>query len=184
MQPGRARTSGLGVPLLLLARWVGWVAPVRPTLGVWFVVPCPYAALGGCACAVSLAPWRLFTGVHVLCVVCAVFVATWRLFTGVRTACGVGGIAGVTPPPSFCYLFVAFFSFVFLLKIEEKGRGHANTTHTWAHRAAVQQCCVARYAVRRLCIPGSRAPGVQLACHSVHGRRLVWVRLCIFLSLG
>ena len=34
MQPGRARTSGLGVPLLRLARWVGWVAPVRPTLGV------------------------------------------------------------------------------------------------------------------------------------------------------
>ena len=29
--PGRARTTGLGVPLLPLARWVGWVAPVRPT---------------------------------------------------------------------------------------------------------------------------------------------------------
>ena len=34
MQPGRARTSGLGVPLLQLARWVGWVSPLRPTLGV------------------------------------------------------------------------------------------------------------------------------------------------------
>ena len=34
MQPGRSRTSGLGVPLLPLAWWVCWVAPVRPTLGV------------------------------------------------------------------------------------------------------------------------------------------------------
>ena len=34
IQPGQARTSGLGVPLLLLARWVGWVAIVCPTPGV------------------------------------------------------------------------------------------------------------------------------------------------------
>ena len=34
MQPGRAQTSSLGVPLLPLAWWVGRVAPVRPTLGV------------------------------------------------------------------------------------------------------------------------------------------------------
>ena len=40
MQPGRARTSGLGVLPLLLARWVGWVAPVRPTHGV-LVLSCP-----------------------------------------------------------------------------------------------------------------------------------------------
>ena len=32
--PGRAWSSGLGVPLLPLARWVGRVAPVRLTLGV------------------------------------------------------------------------------------------------------------------------------------------------------
>ena len=38
MQPGRARTSGLGVPPLLLARWVSWVAPVRTTHGVLMVV--------------------------------------------------------------------------------------------------------------------------------------------------
>ena len=34
MQPGRAPTSGFGVPFLPLAWWVGWPAPVRPTLGV------------------------------------------------------------------------------------------------------------------------------------------------------
>ena len=84
MQPGRAPTSGLGVPLLLLARPVGWVAPVRPTLGAWFVAPFPSAALGACACAVYGAYWRLFTGVCALCVLCAVSVATWCLFTGAR----------------------------------------------------------------------------------------------------
>ena len=34
MRPGRAPTSGLGVRLLPLARWVSWVARVCPTLGV------------------------------------------------------------------------------------------------------------------------------------------------------
>ena len=53
MQPGRAPTSGLEVLLLQLARRVRWVAPVRPGLGVGFVAPCPSAALGACACAVS-----------------------------------------------------------------------------------------------------------------------------------
>ena len=87
MQPGRARTSGLGVPLLPLARWVGWVAPVRPTHGV-LVLSCPSAALRVCsvlgrwapvhrcaravcggASAVSWASWLLFTGVLARCVV-------------------------------------------------------------------------------------------------------------------
>ena len=34
---------GLGVPPLLLARWVGWGTPVRPTHGLWFVVARPWA---------------------------------------------------------------------------------------------------------------------------------------------
>ena len=68
MQPGRARTSGLGVPRLLPARWVGWVAPVRPTHGV-LVLPCPSAALPVHVCAVSWATWLLFTGVRAWCVV-------------------------------------------------------------------------------------------------------------------
>ena len=119
MQPGRARTSGLGVPLLPLARRVAWVAPVRPTHGV---------------CAVSWAAWLLFTGVparfavlrlrcpgplgscssvcslgvlccvcrvlghlapvhrcarRVCCVACAVSWATWLLFIGVLARCVV-----------------------------------------------------------------------------------------------
>ena len=58
MQPGQARASGLGVLLLALVRWVGWVAPVCPTPGVWFVVPCPFAAALCCVCGVlgHLAP--------------------------------------------------------------------------------------------------------------------------------
>ena len=68
MQPGRARTSGLGVPPLLLARWVGWVDPVRPTHGV-LVLSCPSAALRVHVCAVSPATWLLFTVVPARCVV-------------------------------------------------------------------------------------------------------------------
>ena len=68
MQPGRARTSGLGVPPLLLARWVCWVAPVRPTHGV-LVFSCPSAALRVHVCAVSWATWLPFTGVPAWCVV-------------------------------------------------------------------------------------------------------------------
>ena len=68
MQPGRARTSGLGVPPLLLARLVPWVAPVRPTHGV-FVLYYPSAALRVHVCAVSWATWLLFTGVSPRCVV-------------------------------------------------------------------------------------------------------------------
>ena len=67
MQPRRARASSLGAPPLLLARWVGWVAPVRPTHGV-LVLSCPSAALHLHVCAVSWATWLLFTGVPAWCV--------------------------------------------------------------------------------------------------------------------
>ena len=63
--------------------------PIAPTLQVWFIAPCPSAALGACACAVSGVSWRLFTDVRVLCVLCAVSVANWRLFTGARAVCGM-----------------------------------------------------------------------------------------------
>ena len=55
-----------GLPLLL-ARWAGWVAPVRPTHGV-LVLSCPSAALRVHVCAVSWATWLLFTGVPAWCV--------------------------------------------------------------------------------------------------------------------
>ena len=67
MQPGQAQTSSLGVPLLLLARWVGWVAPVCPTHGV-LDLSCPSTALRAHVCAVSWATWLLFTGVPARCV--------------------------------------------------------------------------------------------------------------------
>ena len=67
MEPGQARTSGLGVPPLLLARWVGWVAPVRLTHGV-LVLSCSSAALRVHVCAVSWATWLLFTGVPAWCI--------------------------------------------------------------------------------------------------------------------
>ena len=85
MQPGRAQTSGLGVPLLPLAQWVGWVAPVCPTHGV-LVVSCPSAALRVCSVLGHLAP------VHrcarwVCCVAFAVSWPTWLLFTGAPARC-------------------------------------------------------------------------------------------------
>ena len=118
MQPGRAPTSGLGVPLLPLARQVGWVAPVRPALGVWFVAPCPSAALGGCACAVSLPTWHLFTSVRALCFLFVVSAATWRLFTGARAVCGMFvllvALSGTPSPPFFVFLSLFFCPCLFV----------------------------------------------------------------------
>ena len=68
MQPGWAWTSGLGVPPLLLAGWVGCITPVRLT-HVVLVFSRPSAALRVHVCAVSWATWLLFTGVPARCVV-------------------------------------------------------------------------------------------------------------------
>ena len=87
MQPGRARTSGLGVPLLPLARWVGWVGPVCPTHGV-LVLSCPSAALRVCGVLGHLAPVHRCCRV-VCCVASVVSWATRLLFTGVLTRCVV-----------------------------------------------------------------------------------------------
>ena len=81
MQPGRAQTSSLGVPLLPLALWVGWVAPVRPTHQV-LVLSCPSAALRVCSVLGRLAPVHRCARA-VCCVASAVSWATWLLFTGV-----------------------------------------------------------------------------------------------------
>ena len=87
MQPGRARTSGLEVPLLPLARWVGQVAPVCPTHGV-LVLSCPSAALCVRGVPGFLAPVHR-CGRAVCCVVSAVSWATWLLFTGAPARCSV-----------------------------------------------------------------------------------------------
>ena len=87
MQPGRARTSGPGVPHLPLARWAGWVAPVRPTHGS-LVVSCPSAALRVCSVLGHSAPVNRCA--RVVCgVACAVSWATWLPFTGAPPGCVV-----------------------------------------------------------------------------------------------
>ena len=184
MQPGRAQTSGLGVPLLLLARRVGLVAPVRPTLGLWFVVPCPTAALGAYARAVSGAPWRLFTGVRVLCVVCALSVATWSLVTGLRIMCGtiVVLVASLAPPPFF---------FVFLLFSLKGQRKLCGTREQYRDRHAQleQRCSSALFRVVVI-IADVLLAVMPLGC----GSRVImytgatwcgsgWVSLCVSVKL-
>ena len=108
MQPDRARTSGLGVPLLPLARWVGWVAPVRPTHGV-LVLSCPSAALRVCSVLGRLAPVHLCARA-VCSVASAVSWATWLLFTGVLARCVVLRVRCPLLLPFFL-LFPPFFFF-------------------------------------------------------------------------
>ena len=134
MQPGRARTSGFGVPLLPLARWVGWVAPVRPTHGV-LVLSCPSAALRVCsvlgrwapvhrcaravccgASAVSWASWLLFTGVLARCVVLHVRCpGPLGSCSPVCVLCAVrvchGWLCPSSPPPNFRFFFLLVFCF-------------------------------------------------------------------------
>ena len=98
MQPGRAPTSSLGVPLLPLARWVGWVAPVCQTHEV-LVPSCPPAALRVCGVLGHLAPLHRCAR-SVCCVGCAVSWANWLLFTGVPARCVVLGVRCPGPPGS------------------------------------------------------------------------------------
>ena len=98
MQPGRARTSSLGVPLLPLARWVGWVAPVCPTHGV-LVLSCPPAALRVCGVLGLPAPVHR-CACSVCCVACAASWASRLLFTGVPARCGVLRVRHPGPPGS------------------------------------------------------------------------------------
>ena len=98
MQPGRARTSSLGVPLLPLARWVGWVAPVCPTHGV-LVLSCPPAALRRCGVLGLPAPVHR-CACSVCCVACAASWASRLLFTGVPARCGVLRVRRPGPPGS------------------------------------------------------------------------------------
>ena len=98
MQPGRARTSSLGVPLLPLARWVGWVAPVCPTHGV-LVLSCPPAALRVCGVLGLPAPVHR-CACSVCCVACAASWASRLLFTGVPARCVVLRVRRPRPPGS------------------------------------------------------------------------------------
>ena len=157
MQPGRARTSGFGVPLLLLARWVGWVAPVRPTHGV-LVLSCPSAALRVCsvlgrwapvhrcaravccgASAVSWASWLLFTGVLARCVVLHVRCpGPLGSCSPVCVLCAVrvchGWLCPSSSPPNFhffllvfCFCFCFFFTCFFFLGKKKKKKQKRGT---------------------------------------------------------
>ena len=191
MQPGRARTSGLGVPLLLLARWVGWVAPVRPTHGV-LVLSCPSAALRVCSVLGRWAPVHRCARA-VCCVASAVSWATWLLFTGVLARCVVlhvrcpGPLGSRSPVCALCavrvchgwlcslpppLILVFFFCFCFLKKRKTGARVHCRHRHG----QLVRRCnSVVSSGVCRRCCGGSRAPGVRLARPDVHGLGSGWV---------
>ena len=158
MQPGRARTSGFGVPLLPLARWVGWVAPVSPTHGV-LVLSCPSAALRVCsvlgrwapvhrcaravccgASAVSWASWLLFTGVPARCVVSHVRCpGPLGSCLPVCVLCAVrvchGWMCPSSSPPNvrFFFLFFFFFPVFFFFLKKEKEKTKKRKTEARVH---------------------------------------------------
>ena len=194
MQPGRARTSGLGVPLLPLARWVGWVAPVRPTHGV-LVPPVPRPPY---VCAVSWAAGLLFTGVParfavvrlrcpgpagscspvcslgVLCCMCGVlghWAPVHRCACCVRSACAMGGCVPLPPP----LIFVFFFWGEKKEKTKKRKTG-ARVHCRHRHGQLVRRCnSVVSSGVCRRCCGGCRTPGLRLARPDVHGLGSGWV---------
>ena len=199
MQPGRARTSGLGVPLLPLARWVGWVAPVRPTHGV-LVLSCPSAALRVCsvlgrwapvhrcaravccgASALSWASWLLFTGVLARCVVLHVRCpGPLGSCSPVCVLCAVrvchGWLCPSSSPPKFRFFLLVFFFFGKKKGKTKKRKTGARVDCRHRHRQLVRRCnSVVSSGVCRRCCGGGRAPGVWLARPNVHGFGSGWV---------
>ena len=157
MQPGRARTSGLGVMLLPLARWVDWVAAVRPTHGV-LVLSCPSAGLRVCSVLGRLAPVHRCARA-VCCVASALSWATWLLFTVVLARCVVlrvrcpGPLGSCSPVCALCAVRVCHgwlcpsssppnFHFFLMEKKEKQGRHVdrvAATMPSQAHAGAAQE---------------------------------------------
>ena len=108
MQPGRARISGFGVPLLPLAQWI---RPSRPSASDPGSVDCcvlSFAALGACACAVSWPTWRLFTGARAVCRLRVLLVVASLL----------------SPPPNFLFVFLLCICFVLFCLFWKMGRVH------------------------------------------------------------
>ena len=132
MQPGRVRTSSLGVPLLPLDLLVSRVAPVCPTHGV-LVISCHSAALRVRGVPGLLAPVHRCARV-VCCVVSVVSRATWLLFTDAPARCGVlrvrrpgtlGSCSPVCPLGVLCCVYGVL--------------GHLASVH----RCACSVCCFA-----------------------------------------
>ena len=176
---------------------LGSCSPVRP-LGVLL---CVRGVLGHLApvhqcacsifcfvCAVSWAPWLLFSGVtgggvpslccpRCTCVwgVLALVAPVHRCACCVRCACAVGGCVPLPPPLIFVVVF--FFSLKW-----KKRRAHVHCRQR--HGQLVQRCnSVVSYGVCRRYLGGGRAPGVQLARPDVHGYGSGWVWLGALLLL-
>ena len=175
MQLGRARISGREVPLLPLARWVGWVAPVRSTHRV-LVLSCPSAALRVCSCLGRLAPVHQCARA-VCCVASAVSWATWLLFTGVLARCVVlrvrcpGPLGSRSPVWALCAVRVCHgwlcpsssppnFRFFLIEKKEKQGGAYTAGTGTgsWCGGAIVL-CPLA-------CVVGAVAAAPPQGCAS------------------
>ena len=190
MQPGRARTSGLGVPLLPLARWVGWVAPVRPTHGV-LVLSCPSAALRVCsvlgrwapvhrcaravccgASAVSWASWLLFTGVlaryvvwHVRCPGPLGSCSPVCVLYAVRVC--HGWLCPSSSPPNFRFFFPCFFFFLKKKKKKKKKQKRGKQGRAYTAGTGMGSCCGGAIALCPLaCVVGAVAAVAPQGCGS------------------
>ena len=195
MQPGRARTSGLGVPLLPLARWVGWVAPVCPTHGV-LVLSCPSATLRVCSVLGRWAPVHRCARA-VCCCASAVSWASWLLFTGVLARCVVlhercpGPLGSCSPvcvlcavrvchgwlcpsssPPNFrffftCFFFPVFFFFFFLGKKKKKKQKRGKQGRAYTAGTGMSSWCGGAIALCPLaCVVGAVAAVALQGCGS------------------
>ena len=192
MQPGRARTSGLGVPLLPLARWVGWVAPVRPTHGV-LVLSCPSAALRVCSVLGRWAPVHRCARA-VCCGASAVSWASWLLFTGVLARCVVlhvrcpGPLGSCSPvcvlcavrvchgwfcpsssPPNFRFFFYLFFfsCFFFFLGKKKKKQKREKQGRAYTAGTGTGSWCGGAIALCPLaCVVGAVAAVAPQGCGS------------------
>ena len=204
MQPGRARTSGFGVPLLPQARWAGWVAPVRPTHGV-LVLSCPSAALRVCsvlgrwapvhrcaravccgASAVSWASWLLFTGVLARCVVLHVRCpGPLGSCSPVCVLCAVrvchGWLCPSSSPPNFrffflFFVFVFFFPFFFLGKKKKKKQKRGKQRRAYTAGTGMGSWCGGAIALCPLaCVVGAVA--------AVAPQRCGW-RVLMYMGMG
>ena len=203
MQPGRARTSGLGVPLLPLARWVGWVAPVHPTHGV-LVLSCPSAALRVCSVLGRLTPVHRCARA-VCCVASALSWATWLLFTGVLARCVVlrvpcprplgsrspvcalcavhvchGWLCPSSSPPNFLFLF--FFDGK---KKEKQGRVYTAGTGTGSWCGGAIVLCPLACVVSAVAAVAPQGCGSRVLMYTGFGQGTwVWLVVSLLLELA
>ena len=167
-----------------------------------FVAPCPSAALGAFARAVSwvflvrcLWPLAACLPVRVLCVACAC--CRWLLwgsppllivfvFFFLRHAILLLFLLLLFVLCLACLVLSCFcFSFFFVTK-SKSGKERVNTTGTriWATETAMQQCCLSRRGAGCWCFLRGRVPRVPHARRDVQGCGSGWVPLGVSLRLG